>query len=89
MQIVFDRSFSKSLDKLKNKAIKLKTVKLIEKIEEADNLQELANMKKLEGFKNFYRIRIGDYRLGIEQESESQIRFIVIAHRKDVYKLFP
>jgi mRNA interferase RelE/StbE len=43
----------------------------------------------LTGFKNYYRLRIGEYRLGFEKIDENTIRFILIAHRKDIYKLFP
>jgi mRNA interferase RelE/StbE len=41
------------------------------------------------GFSNFYRIRIGDYRVGIELLDLDTILFIAIAHRKDIYKTFP
>lgn len=67
MKVVFDRSFYKSLDKLKDASVK----------------------KKLTGYKTFYRIRIGDYRIGIELEKTDTLRFIVIAHRKDIYTIFP
>ena len=37
----------------------------------------------------YYRYRLGDYRIGIEQISKSTIRLIIIAHRKDIYNIFP
>jgi mRNA interferase RelE/StbE len=43
----------------------------------------------LTGFKNYYRLRIGEYRLGFEKIDENTLRFILIAHRKDIYKIFP
>ncbi len=46
-------------------------------------------MKKMEGHKKFYRIRIGDYRIGIELEEDTTLRFIIIADRKEIYKKFP
>jgi mRNA interferase RelE/StbE len=49
----------------------------------------LASIKKLSGYKLYYRYRLGDYRIGIEQISKNTIRVIVIAHRKDVYDVFP
>lgn len=88
MKVVFDRSFLKSLDKLNNKAIKKQLEKLILTAEAAENIFDIKNIRKMEGFKTFYRMRIGDYRVGIELENDT-LRFIVIAHRKDIYKLFP
>lgn len=52
-------------------------------------MEELSNVKKLIGFSAFYRMKIGDYRLGFEKIDEQTIRFIIICHRKDIYKKFP
>jgi mRNA interferase RelE/StbE len=59
------------------------------KFEAANSLSDVANVKKMQGFKTFYRIRIGDYRMGVELEDTSTLRFIVVLHRKDIYKKFP
>ena len=42
--------------------------------------------EKLSGFKNIYRVRIGDYRL-VYRKTESEIYIILIGHRKDIYNL--
>lgn len=88
MIVTFDKSFSKSIDKIEN-AIALKNAsKAIEKCENANTLLEIPNLKKLKGYKNYYRIKIGDYRIGVEIENDT-IDFILIAHRKNIYNLFP
>jgi len=89
MIIEFDKSFEKSLDKIKNKSIYPRIEKIILEFENSKSLSEIPNIKKLTGFKNYYRVRIGEYRLGFELVSENTLRFIIIAHRKDIYKLFP
>jgi mRNA interferase RelE/StbE len=89
MEIVFDKSFSKSLDKLSDNDIKNKIINIISEIESVESLSQISNVKKMQGFKTFYRIRIGDYRLGMELEDASTLRFIVVLHRKDIYKKFP
>tara|TARA_R110002012_G_scaffold185029_3_gene351585 strand:+ start:4553 stop:4744 length:192 start_codon:yes stop_codon:yes gene_type:complete len=61
--IEFDKSFAKSLDKIKNKSLYAKIEKLILELEKSDSIQDLANIKKLTGFKSYYRIRIGEYRI--------------------------
>jgi mRNA interferase RelE/StbE len=89
MIVEFDKSFEKTLDKIKDKSLFPRINKIIVNLEKANSLSELINVKKLSGFKNYYRIRIGEYRLGFEKIDEKTLRFILIAHRKDIYKLFP
>ena len=89
MIVEFDKSFSKSLDRIKDSTILRRIETTLLKLEEAESLQDLKNLKKLSGFKNYYRIRLGNYRIGIEQIDKRTIRLIIIAHRKDIYKKFP
>ncbi len=51
-------------------------------------LEQIKNLKKLKGSVGHYRIKIGDFRLGLAI-SGSTIEFIRCLHRKDVYKFFP
>jgi mRNA interferase RelE/StbE len=89
MIIEFDKSFAKSLDQLNNNSLYPKIEKIIETAEAVSSIAELPNVKKLTGFKTYYRFRIGDYRLGFEKINEETLRFIIISHRKDIYKKFP
>jgi mRNA interferase RelE/StbE len=66
MRIEFDESFFTSLKKLKNPTIHPKIIKIIQQAERAKSIQELTGVKKLKGYANYYRIRKGDYRLGLE-----------------------
>ena len=89
MIIHFDRSFSKSLEKLKDRQIIERLRTLIVSIEKAKNLEDMPSIKAMKGHSGFYRIRIGDYRIGFELLSNNDILLILIAHRKDIYKRFP
>jgi mRNA interferase RelE/StbE len=89
MIIEFDKSFEKSLEKIRNKSLFQKIEKVIIDFENAKSLTDLPNVKKLTGYKIYYRLRIGEYRLGFEKISENTFRFIIVAHRKDIYKTFP
>ena len=53
-----------------------------------DKLSDVRNIKKIKGFKNLYRIRLGEYRIGIEYRN-SKVVFIRFLLRKDIYKYFP
>lgn len=89
MIVEFDKSFERSLDQVRNKNLFQRIEKMIPEFEKAQSLIELPNIKKLTGFKNYYRVRIGDYRLGFEKIDENTLRFIIFAHREDIYRLFP
>jgi len=43
---------------------------------------------KLKGFENYYRVRVGNYRILYEvYKQELIIKVVRVAHRKDVYRL--
>ncbi|MCF2487133.1 type II toxin-antitoxin system RelE/ParE family toxin [Dyadobacter sp. CY347] len=88
MKVEFLRKFSKDLDNLEKPAVKLALMKLIKSVEDADSLKDIPHTKKLKGFTNAYRIRIGDYRVGIFVENDV-VELARIAHRKDIYNVFP
>jgi mRNA interferase RelE/StbE len=69
-----------------------KTIEAIEAaindVKNASSLIEIKNLKKLKGYKSYYRITIGDYRIGI-YISNDIVEFSRFLHRKDIYKFFP
>jgi mRNA interferase RelE/StbE len=89
MIVRYDKSFSKALDKIKDKALLKKIENSIVKAEMAQSLEELAGVKKLIGYVTYYRIKVGDYRIGVERVSSNEIRLITVLHRKDIYRKFP
>ena len=87
MKVEFLKKFSKDLDSISSKTVKQSLIRLIELLENAQTLEEIPNVKKLKGHKSAYRIRIGDYRLGLFLEN-SKILLARFLHRKDIYKIF-
>ncbi len=65
MKVIFLKEFSKDLDGISLKSVKLSLKRVIERIEIAHTLGNIQNTKKLQGHKTAYRTRIGDYRLGL------------------------
>lgn len=46
--------------------------------------------EKLRGSKNHYKIKVGEYRIGIKINREEKIiEFRRVLHRKDIYRYFP
>ncbi len=88
MQILFERSFSRDLKKVKDKQTLKRIKEVIAEVEAAASLSGLTNLKKLEGFDTYYRIRSGDYRIGIEV-LQDKIIFVRVLNRKEIYRYFP
>ncbi len=89
MKVQFDESFLKSLKKLKDKKVREKLRELIINFEDCENLSEIPNIKKMQGYETYYRVRLGDYRVGFELQTDKSILFILVAHRKEIYRFFP
>lgn len=47
------------------------------------------DIRKIQGYKNYFRIRIGDYRIGCEIKAGNMITFYRVKNRKDIYRVFP
>jgi mRNA interferase RelE/StbE len=88
VKLEFRASFAKDLGKLSDKALQARIAKCIVDAEKASCLDELTEVKKLRGGENHYRIRVGDYRIGLQVRGET-LMIIRCLHRKDIYRFFP
>ena len=88
MKVRFKASFAKDLRALKDKALLERIKALIANVEAAQSLAEVSNLKKLHGGGGHYRVRIGDYRVGLATE-EGVVVFVRVLHRREVYRYFP
>ena len=45
---------------------------------------------KMVGYKTYYKIRVGDYRVGLHIDRQNRIiKFMRVLHRKEIYRKFP
>jgi mRNA interferase RelE/StbE len=88
VKVDFKKSFLKEVKKLRNKSLKDDIASAIIQVESAQNITQIKNLKKLSGYDIYYRIRVGDYRIGIKVEKQV-VYFVVVEHRKDIYRGFP
>ncbi len=88
MTTLFKKSFLKSIETINNKKLREAVLNCIKEVEQATAILTISNIKKLKGHRDYYRIRIGNYRIGLKLESEVII-FVVFEDRKDIYKNFP
>jgi Cytotoxic translational repressor of toxin-antitoxin stability system len=88
MKVEFLSKFSKDIDEINQASVKKSLKKLIEEVDRIADICKLPNVKKLQGFKNAYRIRLGNYRVGIFVEGDV-VQFARVKSRKDIYRIFP
>ena len=88
MSVEFRKSFEKDLSKIRDVELLQRIQGVIEEIESIDSLKKLSNVKKLKAEGDYYRIRVGDYRIGLFV-SEDVVTFVRVLHRKEVYRYFP
>lgn len=88
MILQIDKSFEKDTDKVKDRKLKLKIAACINQVIESKTVLEIQNLKKLTGFPTYYRIRIGDYRVGLRIVN-NEVFFERFLNRKEIYKYYP
>jgi len=88
MQVVFLGKFSRDLDDLTDSGLKASVMDVIQSLERAASLAEIANVRKMTGFKTAFRIRIRDYRLGVYYEN-GVVELVRFLHRSKIYRTFP
>jgi mRNA interferase RelE/StbE len=75
VKVEFRKSFEKDLSKLKDQSLLDRIRAVIEEAESAESLLTVKNVKKLESDENYYRVRVGNYRIGLTYE-EDTITFV-------------
>ncbi len=88
MKIAFEASFARDLKRIRDKQLLQRVQQVIESVKEAATIDAVVGMKKMQGYDTFYRLRLGDYRIGIEV-ADDQVIFVRFLHRKDMYRYFP
>ncbi len=88
MTTAFRESFGADLSAITDAALFRRIKNVIEKAEAARNLREIPNIKRLEAIGKYYRIRVGDYRIGFVFE-RGTVTFVRCLDHKEIYRYFP
>jgi mRNA interferase RelE/StbE len=88
-EVVYKRTFLKDLARLPSHVReRVKEIAFGEEFKEDPFLK--GKVQKMEGFTHFYKIRFGDYRVGLRIDAESkEIEFRRVLHRREIYRKFP
>ena len=82
MILKIDKSFEKDFKKAGNLRLSPKLVATIKNIQKASKLSDIKSIKKLKGTSDFYRIRLGDYRIGAiirKRSFSSNVRSLLVS----------
>lgn len=88
MKTEFRQSFLRDLKKVADPDVLKRIQRVIAEAEAARQLQGIRQLKKITGTNNYYRIRVGEYRIGIVLTEET-IEFVRCLHRRELYRFFP
>ncbi len=61
---------------------------IFEELPASANITESKKIESMKGYNDFFKVRLGNYRVGLQKESN---RIIVkrVLHRKEIYRYFP
>ena len=88
MNVQYRKKFLKQLSRIPPE-IRLKIEKFVfEELPGKSSISKSGKIEKLSGYKHFFKVRFGMYRLGIESKNKILILRTVM-HRREIYKYFP
>ena len=83
MRVSFEASFARDLKGIKDQTLLKRVEQVIAEVKAATTLGEVKHLSKMRGHVALYRLRLGDYRIGIEVV-EDEVIFVRVLHRKDI-----
>jgi len=86
---LYKKTFLKDLVKLPSYYREQVEKLVFEEVPKLNDISEIQNRKKMKGYQGYYRIRIGDYRVGYKVEEEDRVIFYRVKSRSDIYRVFP
>ena len=88
MRILYHKNFLKDLAGIPTKQRKkIEDFAFID-INKATTFQAIGKVEKLTGFKHNYKIRFGDYRIGLHFKDDV-LTFERVLNRKEIYRHYP
>ncbi len=88
MNTRFRESFDRDLSALTDARLLRRIKQVLEQVEAARTFQQIPNLKRLDARGKYYRIRVGDYRVGFVFE-HGAVTFVRCLDRKEIYRYFP
>lgn len=88
MKVVFTSRFNRDLKTIRDPSLRSEVGAAIDQLLSANSISEVKQVKKLSGFENAYRMKLGEYRIGFLLVGQA-VWLGRFGHRKDIYRRFP
>ena len=88
MKTLFKESFLNDIEALEDSSLKKRIREAIARVEKAVAPRDIRSLKRLKGGDQCYRIKVGDYRLGLTLQDDAVV-FVRCLHRKDISQDLP
>jgi mRNA interferase RelE/StbE len=88
MEVRYSKKFLKQLASVPSDT-RVKIEELVfNELTSASSISSLGKVEKMQGYHGFYKVRFGNYRVGLAIESEV-VTVKTVMHRREIYKFFP
>ena len=88
MKVRYSKRFLKQLSKIPlSTRNKIETFVFTE-LPSIEHIENSGKIEKMKGYEGFYKIRFGNYRIGMHVQHDTLVLKIVM-HRNDIYNYFP
>ena len=88
MKVEYHKSFERDLRRVRDRHLLARVEAVLVELEGSESLEPIPNVKVMKGHPDYFRIRIGDYRLGLKR-IDGGVRIIRFLSRGDIYRKFP
>jgi mRNA interferase RelE/StbE len=88
MTVQYTTKFLKQLSRIPASERSRMELFIFSKLPRLVSVGDTGKIERMVGHPGFYKIRFGDYRVGLQQQGDILILKAVM-HRKDIYKYFP
>ena len=89
MRLEYRSSFSRDLRRVRDAEVRYRVLAIIEELEAVPSIAEIPSATRIKSDRGrYYRIRIGDYRLGAVLQGDMLV-LVRFLHRRDIYRFFP
>lgn len=88
MQITYQKRFLKELVRIPIKHRQRIERFVFDQFPQSKTIIETGRIERLKGYQGYYKIRFGDYRVGLKIDGDKVV-FERVLHRKDIYRFYP
>ena len=88
MEIRYRTSFGRDLRRERHSDLRRGVERVVDLLQRAPSVANVPGLVSMQGYANHYRVRVGDYRLGIIVDGDTAI-LVRFLHRRDIYRHFP